>query len=204
MKNDHKTAHTILRAAQEVFIEKGFDGSSINDIAAKAQVNKSLIYHHFGNKEELWRSVKSELLQSYLGKDLTNIKFDTHLTFKEFLTQIVTLRYHFYEKNPSIVRLISWQRLEKNQNNIQGLGKENIDTLAPQIREFQQRGEIDPSLDPQMVSYFITSTTSMPFMDKPDFLNKSPQHKASKEYLEMIIELLYKALALSSSLPKTK
>ena len=53
-----KTKEIILEAALAVFIEKGFAGASISQIAKAAKINQSLIYHHFASKEDLWVCVK--------------------------------------------------------------------------------------------------------------------------------------------------
>ena len=42
-----KTRKKILLSAQKIFAQDGFSGASISKIAAKASINKSLIYHHF-------------------------------------------------------------------------------------------------------------------------------------------------------------
>ena len=44
----------ILRAAQELFAERGYDGASAEAIAARAGVAKGLIFHHFGSKADLY------------------------------------------------------------------------------------------------------------------------------------------------------
>lgn len=43
----------ILRAAQAVFAQKGFDGARVDEIARAAGVNKALIYYYFKSKEEI-------------------------------------------------------------------------------------------------------------------------------------------------------
>jgi AcrR family transcriptional regulator len=43
----------ILRAAAEIFAERGYHASSIDDIARSAGISKALIYEHFSSKEEL-------------------------------------------------------------------------------------------------------------------------------------------------------
>ena len=47
----------ILEAASEVFAERGYHGSSIDDIAGPAGISKALIYEHFGSKNELFLSL---------------------------------------------------------------------------------------------------------------------------------------------------
>lgn len=52
-----KTRETILDAAEYLFSERGFDGASIRDIAARAGVPVGLVSHHGGSKEELFFTV---------------------------------------------------------------------------------------------------------------------------------------------------
>ena len=51
------TRKVILNAARDLFVKKGFAGTSISEIAKQAKVNQSLIYHHYANKESLWTAV---------------------------------------------------------------------------------------------------------------------------------------------------
>ena len=192
--SEHATAEKILQAAEEVFISRGFAGSSINEIAGKAKVHKSLIYHHFGSKEALWKAVKTSLLEAHSGKDITQLDFPLGISFKDFLTSAVTLRFNFYDKNPAIARLVSWQRLEK-ADNIKGITDERLNTVIPQIEEFQRQGEVRSNLDPEMVSYMIMNTTSLPFMETPEFFKGENSKQNKQKFLEMMIEGLYLAFS---------
>lgn len=51
------TSTRILRAAEQLFGEVGFDGVSMRDIAQQADVNKALVFYHHDNKAELFRRV---------------------------------------------------------------------------------------------------------------------------------------------------
>ncbi len=51
-----ETRERILAAALEIFSERGFDGTTTRDIAARADVNLGLIKYYFGSKEKLWRA----------------------------------------------------------------------------------------------------------------------------------------------------
>ena len=44
----------IREAAAALFLEKGYQGTSMDDVAAAAQISKQTIYTHFANKEELF------------------------------------------------------------------------------------------------------------------------------------------------------
>ena len=193
-KGKHATAEKILQTAQEVFIAKGFDGSSINDISNKAKINKSLIYHHFSNKVDLWKAVKQNLLEKHVGKEIAQTDFPMD-SFKDFLKHFVTLRFEFYESNPDIARLIAWQRLEKAEENIEGIQDKKFNSTVPQIKDFQQRGEVRPELDPEMVDYLIMTTASMAFMQQPKFFEGEKFKENKQKFLELIIESLFLAFS---------
>ncbi len=61
----------ILRAAVELFTEKGYEGTSVDDIAQAAGVSKQTVYSHFGNKETLFAlAVETKCKQSGIDPDL--------------------------------------------------------------------------------------------------------------------------------------
>lgn len=47
----------LLRVARQLFGEKGFEGTSIEEISARAQVSKPVVYEHFGGKEGIYAVV---------------------------------------------------------------------------------------------------------------------------------------------------
>ncbi|UWQ90568.1 TetR/AcrR family transcriptional regulator [Aliisedimentitalea scapharcae] len=52
-----QTRARILDAAERLFAERGFDGTSMRDIAVEAQVQVGLVSHHAGNKAALFHVV---------------------------------------------------------------------------------------------------------------------------------------------------
>lgn len=62
-----KTKRKILEHALVLFAEKGFKGTSINDIASSAGISKGLAYNYFKNKDELMIAVFA-LLAEELGE----------------------------------------------------------------------------------------------------------------------------------------
>jgi AcrR family transcriptional regulator len=47
----------LLDIGRRLFAERGFDGTSIEEIAAQAGVSKPVVYEHFGGKEGLYAVV---------------------------------------------------------------------------------------------------------------------------------------------------
>ncbi|WP_439888767.1 TetR/AcrR family transcriptional regulator [Pseudomonas sp. MBLB4123] len=57
----------ILRAASEVFADKGFAASKTSDIAAKAGLPKPNVYYYFKSKENLYREVLESIIEPLLA-----------------------------------------------------------------------------------------------------------------------------------------
>jgi AcrR family transcriptional regulator len=49
--------HTLLEVGSRIFAEKGYDGTSMRDIAAAAGVSKALLYHHFASKDDIYARI---------------------------------------------------------------------------------------------------------------------------------------------------
>ena len=57
----------LLDVGRLVFAERGYEASSIEDIAARAKITKPVVYEHFGGKEGLYAVVVDREVQTLLG-----------------------------------------------------------------------------------------------------------------------------------------
>jgi TetR/AcrR family transcriptional repressor of mexJK operon len=64
---------TILSAGQSLFLAHGFQGTSVDQIAASAEVSKQTVYKHFGDKQELLLAIVNEALASTVTPFLDRI-----------------------------------------------------------------------------------------------------------------------------------
>ena len=60
----------LIAVARGLFAERGFDATSVEEVAARAQVSKPVVYEHFGGKEGLYAVVCDREL-AYLGAEIT-------------------------------------------------------------------------------------------------------------------------------------
>jgi len=60
-RDPESTRRALLEAAIGEFAEKGLAGARVDEIAARAGVNKQLVYHHFGTKEDLYAAALEEV-----------------------------------------------------------------------------------------------------------------------------------------------
>ena len=57
IKPPHETRTRILDAAEELFMQHGFEGTSMRTLTAKASVNLAAVNYHFGSKDALIEAV---------------------------------------------------------------------------------------------------------------------------------------------------
>lgn len=185
------TKKKILEAATDVFVEKGFSGASISVIARKAGINKSLIYHHIGDKQELWQEVKKSLVEG------SQEKMGNYKSWKQFVVDIIAQRVAAYESNPKILRIIQWQALEDKRDLI---GKTYISPAAwiDSIKTFQDKGEIRADYPASLIAVYIHSLINGLLLDA---FNTFANNQNEKEtYIAMIREKIINGFQISSSL----
>jgi len=59
------TKERILRAALEMFSQKGYAGTNLRELAASLGMGKSSMYRHFESKEALWNTLLDEMIAYY-------------------------------------------------------------------------------------------------------------------------------------------
>ena len=59
----------LLDVGRSLFAQKGFDATSVEEIAAKAGVSKPVVYEHFGGKEGLYAVVVDREMRALLDVD---------------------------------------------------------------------------------------------------------------------------------------
>jgi TetR/AcrR family transcriptional regulator, repressor of fatR-cypB operon len=72
---DSDKAEDILRAALDLFVERGFHGTSVPSVAEKAKVAAGTIYHYFASKEALVNAVFQRSKQAMAAEILRDFPF---------------------------------------------------------------------------------------------------------------------------------
>jgi AcrR family transcriptional regulator len=78
----------IIESAIELFAEKGFEGTSIRDLATKADVNVAMINYYFGSKEKLFECIVKHKA-AYTKDILEEIVNNNELTEIEKIDRII-------------------------------------------------------------------------------------------------------------------
>ena len=185
-----KTKKGILKAARELFVRHGFAGTSISDIAQKAGIPQSLIYHHFKNKSALWKEVKLDFFAER-GAKLEPIPARPE-TLRGFLETIIRTRFEFYNRNPDISRMMMWQKLEEKKKDLMGVAGLSPVSWRDGIVHLQEKGQMRQDLDPEMIILWIAGSVAGALSDDYFFLENDTKKK--QDYIRMIIDCIEKGL----------
>lgn len=138
------TKKRILAAAVAEFAEHGISGARIDRIAARAEANKRAIYDHFGDKRELFGIVLADQLDRLAR--VVELHADR---IPEFVGEL----FDYCAAHPELVRLVQWEALSLPADQAPNHAERSASYQAKvdAIAEAQQRGHIDPRLDPRRI-----------------------------------------------------
>jgi TetR/AcrR family transcriptional regulator len=154
-RNPGRSRERILFAALKEFSAKGFAGARVDAIARRANINKRMLYHYFGDKEGLFKAVLSR-------------KIGERQAWAEALSgePEETLPFWFEAacKDADWVRLFQWEALQGNWQTVIN-ETERLESVARGLKRIQwrqERGLISADLDPRHVMLTMRSLTMFP------------------------------------------
>lgn len=141
----------ILVAARAAFSSKGLAGARVNEIAARAGVNKQLIYYYFGSKEDLYRTalevVYTEIRSQERGLNLGDMKP------LEAMATLIGFSFDYLAQHPDFIGLLNHENAHgahhvRNSSVIRDTNSPLIElitqTLARGIKARVFRRGVDP------------------------------------------------------------
>lgn len=144
-RNGDETKERVLSAAQKLFADKGFSGTSLAMISKECGISEGLILHHYRSKKNLYRQVLDNLADSY-AQELAAVTKTTG-NLEEMLQQSLFALFEFWKRDSTYDRISLWAYLEKQEELI---NKEAEITagLARAVEELQRVGVIDDRVHP--------------------------------------------------------
>ncbi len=99
------TEQAILLAAEQEFMQKGYEGTKTVTIARNAGVTHAMLHYYFGTKERLFNKIFNEKM-SLLGKMVTDVIFEPDMTPLEKITAVVDRHFNFLVEHPDLPRFL--------------------------------------------------------------------------------------------------
>jgi len=92
----------IMDAAKKIFSAKGFNRSTMEEIASEAELSPGTLYLYFKNKEELHTSLSIDILQ-YLTDKIKEFVYSKDMNAREKLTALKDAFIDVYEYEPMVL-----------------------------------------------------------------------------------------------------
>ena len=153
----------IMEAAEELFAEKGFDGTSVRDVAKEAGVNLAMISYYFGSKEKLMESLfkyRGEFIKMQLESMLENKKLSS-------LEKVYALIDNYIErimKQQCFHKIMAREQMVDLKGTttqlIHELKRTNQELVKKLIQEGQKKGDFKKNIDVPLMMATLVGTTS--------------------------------------------
>jgi AcrR family transcriptional regulator len=134
------TKERILAAALREFSDKGIAGARVDAIAARAKVNKRMLYYYFGSKDGLFR----EILRRRL------VERSALLRAGDPSVDRLAARHHRMLRESQYVRLLMWEALETSPSRPanEDIRRDFYRTWIEVVEAEQAAGNLPADLDP--------------------------------------------------------
>lgn len=91
----------IIETARLMFIENGFEQTSMSDIAARVGINRPVLHYYFRTKEKMYRAVFSSIVSTLFPK-IQDIILKQDRPIAERLGMVVDAYYGIFRENPHL------------------------------------------------------------------------------------------------------
>lgn len=166
------TRTSILAAALDEFADKGYDGARVDEIAMRAGVNKNNLYHHFGNKDDLFTAV----LESMYAQIRTRQKDlqIRNLPPIDGMRKLVMFTGRIWMQFPQFQRLLHSENLHgarhiRRSRKIVDLYNPLLDTINEMLQRGVQARVFRRGIDPIDLYISITALTAHYFSNHYTF-----------------------------------
>ena len=113
IRDAERSRQTILQAAELEFSEKGFFGARVDEIAARANINKRMLYAYYQDKQGLYQQVLASVYARM--EELEERLVARQLQGKELIQEIISAYFDFLHNNRSFVNILMWENLNQGQ-----------------------------------------------------------------------------------------
>jgi len=148
----------IIKAAAEVFSQKGFHQARVEEIARKAGIGKGTVYEYFNSKEELLKEVLSYIVRQHVKIFAGEI--DEKTSAVEQIKEILKQHFNFMGRHRNIARLLLENNLflSLNEEIRTWLLEKKLEKIAALERVLQKgvaEGEFREDFKPGLAAHLI-------------------------------------------------
>lgn len=189
----------LLGAAAAEFAERGYSGASIADIARRAGVGKSTVFHHFESKEALYLAVISQAAADF-AHTLEHV-LSSSQSVGEGLARFQAAHFDHMHRNARVARLILRELQDERFGHDRPLIAEvlsaNYTRLLRFLQAAQSRGEIRADADCEVAAIAMFSANVFHFQyaeamaRTPDLADASDGARFTQSISDLVLNGLH-------------
>jgi AcrR family transcriptional regulator len=176
----NKTKRKIFEASMKLFADKGYEGTSIEEITSEVGVAKGTLYYHFSSKEEIFNFLINEGMS--LLENSIQIKIDKQENYLDKIRAIALIQVKIvfkYEKFITILFTEVWGSSDRALA-CQKYVNEYLEIVEKIIDEGIKRGEI------KKVNSKLTSKEILGFLTSSLYLKKTNSNLTIEDVFKSI------------------
>lgn len=145
----------ILAAAEILFAENGFSGTTTRMLAAKAEVNLGMLTYYFGTKEQIFEALVERRVSSF-GAIMQDAILEGENEF-EVLDKIVDAYFSFFLSRPGFHRCLYREMSLSKDSPVVEMATQHIIRNRQKVAEFIEKGIINGKF--REVDVYLTIST---------------------------------------------
>ncbi|MFA7169562.1 MAG: TetR/AcrR family transcriptional regulator [Candidatus Paceibacterota bacterium] len=180
---------SIYLSAAALFGKKGFEGTSLDEVAQKAGVAKGTIFYHFQNKEELFSALIQEGVEQ-LSQGVEDIA-QKDLSIEEKLSLIVDFHFTFFKEHRDMCLMILGQIgnfQKRGKKSIALIRKRYLSAMGRIIEEAKAKKVIDKQLETESLIITLFSLLAVSGVDWAIFHPDLPEKKMTETVRTLLFD----------------
>ena len=156
MKRRGDTENKIIQAALEIFVRKGYHGTSVHEITAKAGLTKGALYSHFSGKGDLLLRIIDEFKSRFIGGMVDTLKESSGNALNRIL-DVISFNSRFAQDNQHLCVFLTFLTTELNADvdfepALKGTYLEYRKVISEIISQGIRQGLFKKNLDPDVAA----------------------------------------------------
>jgi len=195
----------IINTAEKLFANRGYDGTSVRDIAEEAGVNIAMISYYFGSKEKLIQALFEERTRDIITKIESLLKDESLTPFQKMEVLVDDYVERIMYKQQFYKVMVHEQLLEKKgvvNSLLNELKKRNAAIVEKLIKEGQEKGVFKDNIDIVLMMNTLIGTGLQTFINQDYYryfnglegLSPDEYYDQLKKKLSTHIKVLFKAI----------
>lgn len=161
-----ETEEKIIASAEKLFYQKGKSGTSMQDIADDAGINRTLLNYYYRSKDQLFEAVFRKALGSFVPSLAAMLRSD--ISFEEYVPVLIETVIDTLIENPQIPIFVL-QELSSNPERMPQIIKEMGIDPSIAIKKMTEEGQVPRAMgmEPRQVILNLLSLCIFPFAARP-------------------------------------